>query len=107
MRIPSLKIKSTANMIADPHVELIRDMRNNPRNRQLVGLYRKQHGLCEVCLTETKINPTDEIHHIVPLPSGTFAFSNLLAVCRECHERLQKDMTPEEQVQKYKNQKKD
>ena len=55
--------------------------------------YLKQaHGLCEVCLRRGLYTPADTVHHITHItpqnindPSVTLNFSNLLAVCRDCH----------------------
>lgn len=49
-------------------------------------------GLCEDCLRRGEYTPAEIVHHIVPLtpqniedPNITLAWSNLRAVCRECH----------------------
>ena len=55
--------------------------------------YLKQaRGLCEVCLRRGLYTPADTVHHIIHItpqnindPSVTLNFSNLLAVCRDCH----------------------
>lgn len=52
----------------------------------------KVGGLCEDCLRQGRYTPAEIIHHIEPLtpenindPAVTLNFSNLRAVCRECH----------------------
>ena len=55
--------------------------------------YLKQaRGLCEVCLKRGLYTPADTVHHIKHItpqnigdPSITLSFSNLMAVCRDCH----------------------
>lgn len=55
---------------------------------------KKAKGLCEDCLKENKITPAEEVHHIKPItpfnvndPEITLNFSNLVALCRECHRK--------------------
>lgn len=50
------------------------------------------HYLCEDCLRQGKYTPAEIVHHIVELtpdnisdPTITTSFTNLKAVCRECH----------------------
>ncbi len=55
--------------------------------------YLKQaRGLCESCLKRGVYTPADTVHHIIHItpknindPSVTLSFSNLMAVCRDCH----------------------
>lgn len=54
--------------------------------------YIKAHPLCEDCLSQGCYSPAEIVHHITPLtpenindPKITLSFSNLRAVCRECH----------------------
>lgn len=49
-------------------------------------------GLCEDCLAEGRYTPAEIVHHIVELtpdnirdPRIALSWSNLRAVCRECH----------------------
>lgn len=51
--------------------------------------YYEAHPLCEECLTEERLTPAEEVHHIVPLSAGgePFAFSNLRSLCRSCHQK--------------------
>lgn len=51
-----------------------------------------QGGLCEDCLARGIYRPAEIVHHIVPIddsnindPAVTLNWSNLRAVCRECH----------------------
>ena len=49
-------------------------------------------GLCEECLARGVYSPAEIVHHIIELtpenitdPNVTLSWSNLRAVCRECH----------------------
>ena len=51
-------------------------------------------GLCEDCLEKGIYNAAEEVHHVkfitpgnINDPSVTLAWSNLRALCRECHRR--------------------
>ena len=55
----------------------------------------KVHGLCECCLAKGIYRPADIVHHKIFLteenardPEVVFAFKNLIAVCRQCHEEI-------------------
>jgi 5-methylcytosine-specific restriction protein A len=51
--------------------------------------YVKKHPLCERCLKEGRITPVEEVHHILPVNrGGTNAESNLMSVCRSCHNKI-------------------
>lgn len=52
----------------------------------------KVGGLCEDCLAEGRFTPAEIVHHVTEItpenigdPAVTLNFSNLRAVCRECH----------------------
>ena len=58
--------------------------------------YKKSVGyLCEECLKNGKIVPADDVHHIKKLtpqnvndPSVALSFSNLMALCNRCHDKM-------------------
>lgn len=51
--------------------------------------YVHKHPLCEMCLKEGRYVPVEEVHHIVPLSEGgTNDESNLMSLCRSCHEKI-------------------
>lgn len=55
---------------------------------RLSATIRENNPLCQVCGTQ----PSVEVHHKVAVkadPRLKLVASNLLAVCRECHERLE------------------
>lgn len=56
------------------------------------GYMQKVNGLCEDCLAVGVYKPAQIVHHIVELtpenigdPNISLSWSNLRAVCRECH----------------------
>lgn len=53
--------------------------------------YVSKHPLCERCLLEGKYVPVEEVHHIIPLSEGgSNDESNLMSLCRSCHEKIHK-----------------
>ena len=51
--------------------------------------YVRSHPLCECCLKEGRLVPTEEVHHKLPLSEGgTHARENLIALCKPCHARI-------------------
>ena len=51
--------------------------------------YAAEHPLCELCLLEGRYVKADDIHHKLPLAEGgTHDRSNLIALCKSCHNRL-------------------
>ena len=55
--------------------------------------YAAEHPLCEQCLKEGRVVPVDEVHHILPVSrGGTHARSNLMSLCRSCHNKIHIEM---------------
>ena len=59
------------------------------------GYLRSVGGLCEVCMKEGRLSPAVIVHHkihITPVnisdPNITMDWTNLEAVCRDCHAQL-------------------
>ena len=51
--------------------------------------YAKAHPLCERCLSKGKYTPMEEVHHIIPVNrGGSNDDSNLMSLCRSCHEQM-------------------
>lgn len=53
---------------------------------------QSRSGLCEDCLAKGIYTPAEIVHHVIPLtpenikdPTIALSWSNLKAVCRECH----------------------
>ena len=55
--------------------------------------YAREHPLCERCLQEGRVTLMDEVHHILPVSrGGTNDPSNLMALCRSCHNKMHIEM---------------
>ena len=51
--------------------------------------YAAEHPLCELCLKEGRLTPVEEVHHILPIShGGTHDRSNLMSLCRSCHQKI-------------------
>lgn len=52
-----------------------------------------RYPYCEQCYREGKITMMDEVHHIVPVSrGGTNEDSNLMSLCRSCHNKIHHDL---------------
>jgi 5-methylcytosine-specific restriction protein A len=57
--------------------------------RKIRTRYVHKHPLCEECLKHGRFVPVEEVHHIVPISEGgTNDESNLMSLCRSCHEKI-------------------
>lgn len=65
--------------------------------RKLRAAYLMLHPLCEVCLKEGIVKPTEEVHHKTEILKGkskeeviSLAVNpnNLIALCKDCHHKL-------------------
>jgi len=57
--------------------------------RRIRALYIQAHPICEQCLSESRLTPAEEVHHIVPLANGgTHDERNLMALCKSCHSKI-------------------
>ena len=57
--------------------------------KQVRAAYLSEHPLCEVCWKDGFLKPASLVHHRVKLTDGgTNDWSNLQAVCGQCHSRL-------------------
>lgn len=77
--------------------EVYETVYNTSKWKNLRHAYYIQHPLCELCLKEDIIKPTEEIHHIIPILTGktqwekeslAFDSNNLIALCKECHKNI-------------------
>lgn len=51
--------------------------------------YVKTHPFCEQCFKEGILTPVDEVHHIIPVSrGGTHDRSNLMSLCKSCHNKI-------------------
>ncbi len=61
----------------------------NYKWKKIRDAYVAEHPLCEMCLKEGKYTPVEEVHHILPVSrGGTNDTSNLMSVCKSCHNKL-------------------
>lgn len=70
-----------------------RDPESNKRYgrawKRIRDRYIKAHPLCEECVTQGKLTPAEEVHHILPLSrGGGHETSNLMALCKSCHSSI-------------------
>lgn len=90
------------------------ELYQSKRWKELRRLYYQAHPLCERCLKEGRITPAHDIHHkLSPFVKGltqeekerrAFEWSNLMAVCVECHiKEHQKDTPMSVKLDKYKD----
>lgn len=69
----------------DPEI----DKRYGREWRKVRARYVAEHPLCEQCQKDSRLTPTQEVHHILPLSKGgTHDFTNLMALCKPCHSRI-------------------
>ena len=54
--------------------------------------YVHKHPLCEMCLKQGRYVAVEEDHYIIPLAEGgSNDESNLMSLCRSCHEKIHKE----------------
>lgn len=57
--------------------------------RKIRTRYVHKHPFCEECLKHGRYVLVEEVHHIVPISEGgTNDESNLMSLCRSCHEKI-------------------
>ena len=55
--------------------------------------YVAKHPLCERCKAEGRLTPVEEVHHVLPVSKGgTHERSNLMALCRSCHNKIHHEL---------------
>ena len=51
--------------------------------------YIRAHPLCEECRHQGRLNPAEEVHHILALSKGGGNEpDNLMSLCKPCHSRI-------------------
>ena len=57
------------------------------RWRVLRDWYIQAHPLCEMCLSNNRVTPASEVHHVHEVKDGGRPFDreNLMALCHACH----------------------
>ena len=67
---------------------------NNPLLIAIRKRKRQQNPLCEICLLEGKVTPTEDIHHLISYSNGrtqeerdllAFDYQNTISLCKEHH----------------------
>lgn len=61
--------------------------------KRLSETYRAENPLCEDCLEEDLLTPSEEVHHLISIqdrPDLIMNRSNLRALCKDCHRRTHK-----------------
>ena len=61
--------------------------------RKLSEFKRKIDPLCEECAKAGRTTPADHVHHIVPIVEAEerrLDMDNLMSVCVDCHEKLER-----------------
>lgn len=70
---------------------------NTPQWKNLRKIKLMNNPVCEMCLNEGKVTPTQEIHHIRPILTGqdesemmdiAYDYNNLISLCKECHHKI-------------------
>ena len=54
--------------------------------------FRREHPLCQLCDDDGRVEPATDIHHIVGImqaPDRALDESNVVALCRDCHQRIE------------------
>lgn len=55
--------------------------------------YAAEHPLCERCLEKGRLTAMDEVHHLIPVSrGGTHDETNLMSLCRSCHNKIHQEM---------------
>ena len=55
--------------------------------------YAAAHPLCEMCARDGRLTPVEEVHHILPVTKGgTNDESNLMSLCRSCHNKVHREL---------------
>ena len=92
------KPKKKSNVKVGRNIEAS-ELYNTSRWKKLRNSYYMLHPLCEHCLLEDKITPTEEIHHLKPILTGKDKLemeelllnpNNLVALCKFHHHLIHK-----------------
>ena len=55
--------------------------------------YAAEHPYCERCFEEGRLVLMEEVHHVIPVSrGGTHDRSNLMSLCRSCHNKIHLEM---------------
>lgn len=62
--------------------------------QKLSERYRQQNPLCQECKKIDRATSAEEVHHIIPITEAPWLrleVSNLMALCVECHRRIDEE----------------
>ena len=71
-------------------------IRSSARWTRLSKLIRQERPICEHCMTQGHYRPSQEVHHIRKVathPHLAFTPSNLQALCRTCHIKIEQQQS--------------
>lgn len=61
--------------------------------KRIRARYVQAHPYCERCFERGILVPVEEVHHKLPLArGGTHDFSNLMSLCRSCHNKIHHEL---------------
>jgi 5-methylcytosine-specific restriction protein A len=60
--------------------------------RKVRKAFLSRNPLCKICLEGGITKEARVVHHIIPIDQGgdRLRFNNLMALCRDCHEKIHK-----------------
>ena len=57
--------------------------------RRIRAAYIAEHPLCEQCERDGRLQPSREVHHVIPMSKGgDHREENLMALCKSCHSSI-------------------
>ena len=83
----SLKKQAAREAKWSPEYREARRIRDSSRWKDLRDMCVRADPMCEMC----GVSPTEDVHHIEPLvefPGKAYDRSNLMAMCKRCHETV-------------------
>ena len=90
----------------DPHTGTTAQRGYDNEHTRASRAYRAEHPLCEACVMVSVLtaNEATSMHHIQKItarPDLRMVRANWLAVCPECHERLETDVQAGQAVKRW------
>lgn len=89
MLIETLSIRPSGQPLLPDNKAAVYVHRRRAMHRRIIEQYRRDHTLCQRCLSDGRYTPAAEVHHIQPVAEGGATTErNLLALCLECHQTI-------------------
>ena len=91
------KPKKKTSVKREKALTIYRNVYNTSLWRNIRSAYLMEHPLCEMCLQDGKTTVATDVHHKTEISNGNtveemqelgFDYSNLMALCEDCHTRL-------------------